>query len=461
VASPTLLVAVVVATYVPVLLARYGFSDDYMILYDFQRDVGEIKKIELADGRPGMFALHYLGSLMIHDVGALRWYRLIAVLGIAAVAVVVMRLAQGSGRSTGSAWAMGLAVAVLPSAQIMAAWSILWVAPLAGLLGMAAAVQAERGRLVLALSALILSLLIYQPGAMFYWVPLAIWLTGPTDWSLDRRRVVRHGLTLGGGAAAAVLAWLLGRGMRVPAPGDPAGGRSHLSHDPLGELHWFLAQVLPRAVTVNPARLHPMASAIVIVLILVGVVLAERHRPLRILALGGLVLASYAPSFAVQGDWPTARSMAALVPVLVVVAFRACDGFASLLPESVARRGHIVAVVVACLLAVSAAFGVQSYFASPGQRELRLVEGAVSAAHVRPGDDIDVTGGAWYHYLAPDISLDEFGNLSIKNPAVPPRLVHLVRHEQSGSWAGGVRLVDRPGPGVLDLDAAVAGAPQP
>ena len=98
-----------------------------------------------------MFALHYLGSLLIHDAGALRWYRLVAVLGIAAVAVVVMRLAQGSGRSPGSAWAMGLAVAVLPSAQIMAAWSILWVAPLAGLLGMAAAVQAERGRLLLAL----------------------------------------------------------------------------------------------------------------------------------------------------------------------------------------------------------------------------------------------------------------------------------------------------------------------
>jgi hypothetical protein len=455
-----LLAAVVVATYVPVLVARYGFSDDFMILYDFQRDVGEIKKIELADGRPGMFALHYLGGLFVHDVGALRWYRLIAVLGIAAVAVVVMRLAQRSGRSTGTAGAMGLAVAVLPSAQITAAWSILWVAPLAGLLGLVAAVQAERGRLAVALPALSLSLLIYQPGAMFYWVPLAIWLTGRTDWSLDRRRILRHGITLGVGAAASVLAWLLGRGMRVPAPGDPAGGRGHLSQDPMGELDWFLAQVLPRAVAVNPARLHPMASAIVIVLLLVGVVLAERRRPVRILALGGLVLASYAPSFAVQGDWPTARSMAALVPVLVVVAFRAGDGFASLLPEPVARKGHIVALVGACLLAVSAAYTVQTYFASPGQRELRLVEQAVSAAHLRPGDDVDVRGGAWYHHLAPDISLDEFGNLSIKNPAVPPRLVRLVRHEQSGSWAGDVRLVDRTGPGVLDLDAAVAEASQ-
>ena len=118
---------------------------------------------------------------------------------------------------------MGLAVAVLPSAQITAAWSILWVAPLAGLLGMVAAVQAERGRLAVALPALALSLLIYQPGAMFYWVPLAIWLTGRTDWSLDRRRLLRHGVTLGVGAAASFLAWLLGRGMRVPAPGDPAG----------------------------------------------------------------------------------------------------------------------------------------------------------------------------------------------------------------------------------------------
>ena len=119
-----------------------------------------------------------------------------------------------------------------------------------------------------------------------------------------------------------------------------------------------------------------------------------------------------------------------------------------------------MAVVVACLLAVSAAFSVQTYFASPGQRELRLVARAVAAAHLQPGDDIDVTGGAWYHHLAPDTSLDEFGNLSIKNPAVPPRLVHLVRHEQSGSWAGDVRLVDRTGPGVLDLDAAVAGTSQ-
>jgi hypothetical protein len=203
-----------------------------------------------------------------------------------------------------------------------------------------------------------------------------------------------------------------------------------------------------------------MASAIAIVLLIVGVVLAERHRPRRALALGALVVASYAPSLAVQDHWPTARSMSALVPVLVVVAFRACDGYALVLPDRVESRAHILAVSIACLLAAAAAASVQTYFAAPGVKELGLVEGAVSAARLQPGDDVEVRGAAWYHQLAPSTSLDEFGNLSSKSPWVPSRLVRLVRHEQSGSWAGDVRLVDRTGPGVLDLDAAVTGASQ-
>jgi len=81
------------------------------------------------------------------------------------------------------------------------------------------------------------------------------------------------------------------------------------------------------------------------------------------------------------------------------------------------------------------------------------VEGAVAEASVRPGEDVTVNGAGWWHHLAPDTSMDEFGNLSTKLPWTPVPIVRLVRWEQSGSWAGRVSLVDRGGD--VDLDQAV------
>lgn len=442
--------AIVLGTFFPVLGTRYGYSDDYMLLYDFQRNARAAADVELANGRPGMLALHFLGSLVVDDISGLRWFRLLGVVGLAALAVAVSRLARASGRSVAVAAVLGLAVAALPSGQIMAAWSILWVGPIAALLGVGAAVAAERGRLVPGVLALACAVLIYQPAAMCYAVPLAIWSTGPLEWKPARTSVRRHTIILGAGGLVAVIAWFLGRGL-----GDPAAGRNHLSSDPLGELMWFLGQVLPRAVALNPARLQPLVSAVVIVLLVIGLVIAERRNRRRLLFLTGLVMLSYAPSFAVQGDWPTARSMAALTPVLAVLAVRACEGWAQPLPARWRVLAGPLAFTVGVLLCLSAAWTVTQYFARPQHRELELVQAAVADADLRPGAHVKVRGGAWFHHIAPSTSLDEFGNLSIKSPWVPSPLVNLLRYQDTGSWAGSSRLVDESGDDVLDLDAAV------
>ena len=445
------MVVAVLVTYLPVLSARYGYSDDYRLLYGYQRTPREMVDVELANGRPGSLLLHWLSGQVVTDVGGLRWLRLACVLGIAAVCVVVMRLARSAGRRPLVAFAMGLVVAALPSSQITGAWAVMWIVPPAMLLGICAALLADRGRLGLAVLALAASVLVYQPAAMTYWLPLTIWVTAGS-WSWERRRLVRHGVVLGSAAVIGALGWWVGR-----AWSPVTIGRKQLSADPLAELSGFVRDVLPRELSPNPAAVRPMLVALVMVAMAVGLVLAERS-PRRLMALVGLLLASYAPSLVIDGDTPTARSMTALGPVLVVLAFRSADGYARALP-ALCRVGPAPALALAVCLLGSAAHTVQVWFAGPQQRELKLVEAAVRSAHLRPGADAEVMGGAIDHQLAPSRSLDEFGNLSITWLWVPEPLVRLIRHEQSGSWAGDVRLIplgSPPGPGVLDLDQAVA-----
>jgi hypothetical protein len=61
----------------------------------------------------------------------------------------------------------------------------------------------------------------------------------------------------------------------------------------------------------------------VVVLVVVGLVLTERWRAFGLLALLPL---AYLPNLVIADDWPTARSMVALVPVIVVLAVRAVEG---------------------------------------------------------------------------------------------------------------------------------------
>jgi hypothetical protein len=442
-----LLAAAVVIAYLPVVVADYGYLDDYLLLFDSLRDRTHLTLLDLSNGRPLAVPIHVGTFWLAGDIEGLRWLRLITVLGTAVIAVVVMRLVETSGRSPLVAMCIGATVAAMPPMQVAAGWATCMITIPAMLLGLWAATLAERGRLMWATLALTAASLIYQPGAMCFWLAVAIASTGPRAWPWTADRIRRHLLPF---VAASVLALI---GWSAAASIGRADGRSELSTNPLTELSWLLGQVLPRAVAWEPARVHPMLSAALLVALPVGLFLAERRRGLGLLA---LVPLSYAPSLVIAGDWPTARSMTALVPVLILLYVRAAEGYAAALRSRGARAaGPYAFAGLATLLLLSAWWSVRVYMTQPQVEELRLVKTAVAA--LPPSQDIEVMGSSYFNILAPGMSMDEFGNLSTRAPWVPVPIVKLIRHDQTGSWSGRVRLTDSNGPAVLDLDAVVTG----
>ena len=188
----TALGLLVVATYLPVVRTRYGYSDDYALLFSFLRDPDWAQDLEMANGRPGMLALHTIGFAVAGDIDGLRWLRLLSVVGIATVAIVVMRLTIASGRRPIVAFSLAACVAALPPMQVVAAWSLLFVVPVSMLAAMAAAVLADRGRLIFAVGLMAVAVLTYQPAAMCFWLPVAIATTGPRAWPRSRQRAAKH-----------------------------------------------------------------------------------------------------------------------------------------------------------------------------------------------------------------------------------------------------------------------------
>jgi hypothetical protein len=445
---PTLVVAIVVTAYLPLLVATYGFSDDYFVTRAFQQDRSTVVRAELGNARPVMVALHWAASLFVDDVSGLRWLRLLSILGLAALGVRIATLAQQAGRSTAVSFALGLGVVVLPPAQVAASWSIMWVVPVAALAAVQAAAMADRGRVAVPILLLVGAMLTYQPAAMCYWLPLVI----AVDRARSSRDVARHAAVLATTAVTGGLVWFFSRGLALTE------GRSQLTHDPLGQAEWFLTYVLPRALSPAPISTPPLVTLALFAFLMGGIALAERRDPRRLAFLLAVIPATYATSLIVDHDIPSARSMFALAPVLLVLYVHAGKGWLEVLP-ALARPAPAAAVLLAVTLAAAAGRSVHVYFADPQQREWQRVEQSVARSNIQPHEYVEVAQADWNHYLAPAKSLDEFGMLSTTFPWVPVPIVELARREHTGQWSGRTRLVRAVEPGVLDLDAVVRDQP--
>jgi hypothetical protein len=435
------LAAAVAAMYVPVVVATYGFADDYPILRDAAGgDWSWITHADLGNGRPGMLAMHVLGFGLLDGVGSLRWLRLFAVLGIALVAVDAAQLCVAASRRRWTGCAFGLAVAALPAMQVVAGWATLSPVPLAMLAAMWAAWRAQTstrpGHLVAPAAALVCAALVYQPAAMAYWLPVAILATGPARTPV---RVRPHVLVLAAGAVAALAAWLVG------LPWQDNAVRGHLSLAVLDTGRWFATGPLPRALV--PASLHPSGwvAVAVLALLVAGLVRAEGGRRAVLLLL--LVPAAYAPNLATGSEGNvSARSTVALAPVVLVLMLRAAEG---LLP---ARAPRLVvtglAGAVLTVLAVEACAVTWVFIARPAAVEWdATLDGTVGVA---PAERIAVVPSRWSALvdagIVPSNSHDEYGLASSWYGFAAVPMVKLAVREHTGRWPAGANLVRRGAP---------------
>jgi hypothetical protein len=121
---------VALAACAPVLTTRYGYVDDYSLLFDDERGRG-VASLGVGQGRPVAALLQWLFLGLIDGVSGLVVMRLVSVLAFAAMGVLLGRAMLSRGYSAAAAWTVAVGLFALPSTAIMVAWSILFFGALA------------------------------------------------------------------------------------------------------------------------------------------------------------------------------------------------------------------------------------------------------------------------------------------------------------------------------------------
>ena len=115
------------AVFWPPVFHEYGFLDDSVHLREARDVPWNLVRFTGSYGRP------IYGSLLVASVGSLegrvaglQWLRLTAVLLFTVLGVSLWRMLQRAGWSNAEAAAIGLAITLLPGAQVVVGWSIAW-----------------------------------------------------------------------------------------------------------------------------------------------------------------------------------------------------------------------------------------------------------------------------------------------------------------------------------------------
>lgn len=453
------LVLLVLLAHAVVLPARYGFLDDYALLYAAKTDPAGMTDHILGGGRP-VFAATYLFLFgQVDEIAGLRYVRGLALLLTCLVALVLYRLLRSVATSPWTAAATAALLCVLPSTQVSIAWATMFIVPISMLFALSASAALQREVLTsgavrpraLVLPALLMSLAVtsYQPGAMAFWLGLAIVVLGRAavrdDLRLLRRLAVANlavftvGMTVGFVVLKVGIARL-----------GVSGARAGTVTDVPGKLEWFLTEAMPRPF--DPWSLTPRLEVVagVAVLLLLGLVLLDARSPgRRALTVGlaaCLVVLSYVPNLLVQENWASTRTMVALMPmVALLVTFAARAVLRTVLGLVRAGASQVVEPVLLGLVALAfaghAAQLLQTYFVVPQEAELAAAEAAVQRQAA--SDEIVVVRSDWFDSIAPSEHYDEYGIPSSCQPGAALGLTQLLLEEETGQFEDGLRLVER------------------
>ena len=249
-------------TYWQAIFSTYGIRDDYAHIRVAREEPGELIEATSTRGRVLNGALLDTSFAKIGSVDELMWLRLGGVGLLILAGIAVWRQLDYSGWHEVDAAAVGLGITLLPAAQVIASWAVLWPFALAVLMSIAgySAVDNElvRGgprRVTGLIGAWLLycgAALVYQPGALFAVMLVAgTLLMSPVRlWEESKKTAALHLLVMVAGLLAAFIIYqtLYSGGVFSRA------SRMQLEHQPFAKLAWFLWQPLPNALAVLPLR---------------------------------------------------------------------------------------------------------------------------------------------------------------------------------------------------------------
>lgn len=436
--------------YAGAIFQPYEMRDGYSVLREAHEEPGKIIRFCASHARPLYGWLLEVSYRQISTVLDLQWIRLLATLLLGLTALATFRGLRLLGWSLGTSALVGAWVALTPSAQIIAGWSIGWpyaVAALASLMGFFAVENAllvghtATARVVWLGGAglcLVSSLLVYQPSTLFYAVPLA------AAFIVRRQRPVPellrwfaiHLLLLTASLATAygIMSALYAQGVFVRS------NRIRFEQDWLAKLAWFVREPLPNSLSLfaindeahrwRPAYVAGVAASTLVLaagLAMEWVKHGWRQALVWVAGLAGFSLLAVAVSLVAAERYATYRTTWALGGVLL------CFLVASGRTLTAGLGPRLRATVAALLIAAAALTAYQHsrhLLAEPQGNEWRLIlAGARKIDADRDGTRVHVlipsladrSTGLFYH--------DEFGSLSSNSEWVPKEMFKRAMHD--------------------------------
>ncbi|MBZ4418469.1 hypothetical protein K8638_18500 [Myxococcus sp. RHST-1-4] len=436
------------------IFQRYGLRDDYALLREAREEPGKILRVCAAMGRPLYGWLLEGSARAAGDLDGLGGMRALSIAGLGLLGAAVFLLILKEGWRTAPAALLAAYLTLLPSAQVVASWSICWPQAVALLLGTGAFALARRGFSspteaewrgwawsLGGVAAMGAATLIYQVSGLFYAVLLAAALVvrRDTDLRATARWMARHLLVMGCGLGVAFAVTKLSFALGLFTPSPRVMFEKHFVDKAL----WALTQVLPNALALSvlnktaappPAAYWPMVG-LTLTLVSLGL-FAEGRRAgpdgvVRwLLGLGVLSAAAYSVGFLAGERWPTYRTLYALTGVWSVFFAASLVALGHCWPMHGPRAATALLGAFVAVSALLAHRQSLELFALPQGRELaRMEQGALQ---VVPGwrPRVFVLTARQSDASAPLRYLDEFGSVSVDAEWVAKEMLGALVHER-------------------------------
>jgi hypothetical protein len=434
------LILVPFVVYVPAISQTYGWRDDYAHLRDAYEEPGKMVRSMASQGRPLQGVLLEMSFGRLESIDDLVWLRLASVTLLAGLSIALWRCVERGGWPALDAAALGLAVTLLPAAQVFATWAICWPFALSLILAVAGFSAVEVGletggvrRVMDVIGGVFLYMLtslIYQSNALFALVPMAA-----TALSGASRRT-RAGLLCWFASHLAVLFISLSLSYLLMKLLFAYGvfyesSRLQLEDHPLTKLGWFFWKPLPNALALyalrddfNTGAVFFWAAVALVVTFLAWIIHSGPvmdggcARLAWWLCFGMLSWVAHSVSLVVAERSIGYRTLYALSGLVLVVVFTALRR----LPIAEKQQLWVRYSVLAALLLIAAGLAAyQSYtlIAQPQAREWHLVRSAVLQARLSDTTQIYVIKSALADRSTARVYFDEFGSLSSDSDWVP------------------------------------------
>ncbi len=438
--------------YGPAIFQSYGWRDDYASIREAREEEGKIVRFDSAQGRPLIGAIKETSFSLVHSVDGLKWLRFASVLLLTALGLILWRQFDRSGWPEIDAAAAGLAIVLLPAAQITATWAVGWpwgASLILAVAGFAAVeTEVEKGGLkrwvgvVGGVFIYLLAALMYQPNALFAVVPMAA-AALPRAARRSRRDLVRWFIThLAVLFVALILSYLLARGL-LADPALKTSGRLHLETNPFTKLIWFFWQPLPNALALYALRDDFHTGEVwfwLCALAFAGLIgWIARSEPAKEdgadrlkwwWCLGVLPWVAAAAHFAAAERSMGYRSLWALSGLVVVTLFTALRRLP--LDKEKEPWAHYGGIGFVLLLGAFLAWhNTTALIAEPQSREWEYIDDAIARTTLKAGTTrLFVIEPSVQDRLTERMHVDEFGALSTRSDWVPREMVKAALRER-------------------------------